>query len=255
MGYIIKASCGCHCGLRRRKNEDNFYFDGKCLYKDNDGLKEPACLEEPLKKGSFYCVFDGMGGERFGEVASYAAARQMQQIQRKLSDFLISDGKYLQRMVGKLNDAVVEAQKAMLTERMGSTLVGFYFSGRYVYTCNVGDSRAYRRRKGELLQLSVDHTEKITGKENKKAPLSQYLGFGSEDLELDPHIAKDSLEAGDLYLLCSDGLTDMLTDKEITDVMQSCDNPQSCVKKLIDRALEQGGRDNVTVIVCKIVER
>lgn len=255
MGYIIQAACGCHCGLRRRKNEDNFYFDEKCLEKDNEGLKNPAYLEEPLKNGVFYCVFDGMGGENFGEIASYAAARQMQQSQRKLSDFLVSERRYLQRLVDRMNEAVVDAQKALLTERMGSTMVGLYFSGRYVYACNVGDSRAYRLRDGEFLQLSMDHSEKIPGKEDKKAPLSQFLGFGSEDMRLDPHIAKGRIESGDLYLLCSDGLTDMLTNFEIADVMIGCNDPENCVRKLIEQALEQGGKDNVTVIVCKIVER
>ena len=68
MGSIIQAACGCHCGLRCRKNKDNFYFDEKCLEKDNEGLKNPAYLEEPLKNSIFYGVFDGMGGAYFGEI-------------------------------------------------------------------------------------------------------------------------------------------------------------------------------------------
>ena len=255
MGYIIQAACGCHRGLRRRKNEDNFYFDGKCLEQQNNGLKNPAYLEEPLKNGTFYAVFDGMGGENFGEIASYAAARQMQQSQRKLADFLVSEKKYLERLVEQLNDAVTQAQKELLTDRMGSTMVGLYFSGRYVYVCNVGDSRAYRLRAGEFLQISTDHTEKIPTVENQKAPLSQYLGFDSEEIQLDPYIAKGRMEDGDLYLLCSDGLTDMLSNFEIADIMLSCEDVELCVRKLIDKALEQGGRDNITVVVCKVIER
>ena len=255
MGLIIQAACGCHRGLKRRKNEDNFYFDGKCLEQENNGLKNPAYLEEPLKNGVFYGVFDGMGGENFGELASYAAARQMQQSQRKLADFLVSEKKYLERLVEQMNQAVVDVQKALMTNRMGSTMVGLYFSGRYVYACNVGDSRAYRLRNGEFLQISVDHTEKIPEVEGKKAPLSQYLGFDTEEIQLDPYIAKGKVEAEDLYLLCSDGLTDMLSNFEISDIMLNCQDVEACARMLIEKALDHGGKDNITVIVCKIIER
>jgi protein phosphatase len=117
----------------------------------------------------------------------------------------------------------------------------------------VGDSRAYRLRDGEFLQLSVDHVEKRPGREHRKAPLTQYLGFGSDEILLEPHIAKGMIKRDDLYLLCSDGLTDMLSNFEISDIMINNPEPETCVKKLIDAALEHGGRDNVTAIVCRLV--
>jgi protein phosphatase len=70
---------------------------------------------------------------------------------------------------------------------------------------------------------------------------------------IEPHIAKGILQSGDMYLLCSDGLTDMLTNFEISDIMLKSENTEACVCELIDRALEHGGRDNITVIVCKII--
>lgn len=255
MGYIIQAACGCNQGLLRGKNQDNFYFDGKCLEVENNGLKNPVYLEEPLKNGVIYSVFDGMGGERFGEIAAYVAARRMQQCQRKMADFFVSEKKYLTRLVDQMNDAVVAAQEELLTDRMGSTMVGLYFSGRHVYACNVGDSRAYRLRNGEFLQISVDHTVKIPEVEGKKAPLSQYLGFDTEEIQLDPYIAKGKVEAEDLYLLCSDGLTDMLSNFEISDIMLNCQDVESCARMLIEKALDHGGKDNITTIVCKIIER
>ena len=253
MKYLVQAACGCQIGNVRKNNEDNFYFDGKCLELENTGLKHPACLEEPLKNGFSVAVFDGMGGESYGEYASYAAARQMQQTHRTLSDFLIPERKYLLRLTHQLDGAVNQVQQEMHTERVGSTMVGLYFSGRYVYVCNVGDSRAYRLRDGEFLQLSVDHVEKRPGREHRKAPLTQYLGFGSDEILLEPHIAKGMIKRDDLYLLCSDGLTDMLSNFEISDIMINNPEPETCVKKLIDAALEHGGRDNVTTIVCRLV--
>lgn len=252
MARKIEAACGCHIGKIRKNNEDNFYFDGKCLEMDNNGLKHPVFIEDNLKSGLCYAVFDGMGGENFGEHASYAAARQMQLTERTLADFFIPEKKYLERLTDQLNKAVVKAQKTMCTDRMGSTMVSLYFSGRHVYVCNIGDSRAYRLRNGEFLQISVDHVEKRPGKDNKKAPLTQHLGFGSEEIQIEPYIAKGDIEKGDMYLLCSDGLTDMLTNFEISDIMLNCKDAEGCVQSLIQSALEHGGRDNITVIICRL---
>jgi protein phosphatase len=156
-------------------------------------------------------------------------------------------------MITQLNDAVVQVQREMLTDHIGTTMVSLYFSGRYVYVCNIGDSRAYRLRDGEFLQLSVDHVEKYPGRDVKKAPLTQYLGFGSDEIQLEPYIAKGELKRGDMYLLCSDGLTDMLTNFEISDIMLRSTDADSCVRELVQAALEHGGRDNITVIICRII--
>lgn len=253
MRYTIQAACGCNTGKIRKNNEDNFYFDGKCLERENDGLKHPVCVEETLRNGMCIAVFDGMGGENFGEYASYAAARQMQLTERSLLDFFIPEKKYLERLAQQLDEAVVKAQQEMCTDRMGSTMVSLYFAGQYVYVCNVGDSRAYRLRDGEFLQLSTDHIEKRPGRETRKAPLTQHLGFGSDEIEIEPYIAKGKVKRGDMYLLCSDGLTDMLTNFEISDIMFKSEDAESCVQALVQSALEHGGRDNITVIVCRLI--
>lgn len=252
MRFSIDAACGCSTGKIRKNNEDNFYFDDKCLELDNQGLRNPVSFSDRIKNGLCLAIFDGMGGENFGEVAAYTAARQMQSTARALSDYFISERKYLLRLTMKLNDAIVEAKKQLCTDRCGSTMIALYFSSSYVYTCNIGDSRAYRLRDGEFLQLSVDHVEKRPEGERKKAPLTQHLGIDPEDMQIEPYIAKGKISKGDIYLLCSDGLTDMLTNFEISDIMLTCEEPADCAQKLIRVALEHGGRDNITVIVCKI---
>ena len=252
MRLFIDAACGCNIGKIRRNNEDNFFFDDKCLELDNQGLRNTACFSDALKNGLCLAVFDGMGGENFGEVASFTAARQMQTITRSLSDYFVSERKYLLKLTTQLNNAIMEAQKALCTDRCGSTMAALYFSSGYVYACNIGDSRAYRLRDGEFLQLSVDHVEKRPEGERKKAPLTQHLGIDPEDMQIEPYIAKGKIAKGDTYLLCSDGLTDMLTNFEISDILMTCDEPTECVHKLIQLALEHGGRDNITVIVCRI---
>ena len=253
MRFSIDAACGCNIGKVRKNNEDNFFFDDKCLELDNQGMRNTACFSDTLKNGLCLAVFDGMGGENYGEVASFTAARQMQTVTRSLTDYFVSERKYLLKLTAQLNDAIVEAKKELCTDRCGSTMAALYFSSGCVYTCNIGDSRAYRLRDREFLQLSVDHVEKIPEGECKKAPLTQHLGIDPEDMQIEPYIAKGKISKGDTYLLCSDGLTDMLTNFEISDIMMSCEEPVDCVHKLIQAALEHGGRDNITVIVCKIV--
>lgn len=252
MPYILDAACLCNTGKVRKNNEDNFFFDGRCLEVDNSGLKHPVTMTKTLRRELCVAIFDGMGGENFGEVASFAAADCMQYTTRKLKDYFIPERKFLNSLCMKINDAVVAKQQELCTERMGSTMVALYFSHGYVYVCNLGDSRAYRLRDGEFLQLSVDHLEKRE-QTRKKAPLTQHLGISPENFLIEPYIAKGELKRGDRYLLCSDGLTDMLTNLEIDEIMSSTETAGDCVQKLIDAALEKGGKDNVTAIVCRIL--
>ena len=124
-----------------------------------------------------------------------------------------------------------------------------YFASGYAYSCNIGDSRTYRLRDGVFQQLSVDHIEKRPA---GKAPLTQYLGIDPMEMQIEPYIAKGRVERDDVYLLCSDGLTDMLTNFTIANILLNNPSPEKSVESLIRAALEQGGRDNITAIVCKI---
>ncbi len=249
MPYILEAACLCNTGKVRKNNEDNFFFDGRCLPPENDGLKQPITMESPAGSGLCVAVFDGMGGENFGEVASFAAAKCMQQMQ-STKERHVSVREYLNGMCLKINEAVIAKQRELLTERMGSTMVALYFSKKQVHACNLGDSRAYRLRGGTFLQLSEDHVEKREGK--KKNPLTQHLGISPDDFLIEPYIARGELRQGDQYLLCSDGLTDMLTNPEIEEIMTNAPSAEECAQRLVSAAVDKGGRDNVTVIVCRI---
>lgn len=253
MGRLIEAACGCSTGKVRSNNEDNFYFAGQCLDTEHDGLKETLRMETPVGAGVLLSVFDGMGGENFGEVASFAAAhrlRQMMQEKKKPADLFGSPRKYLEKVAGSLNDAVVAAARELRTSRMGTTMAGLYLCRYGAYGVNIGDSRIYRLHDGVLTQLSVDHVERST---RKKAPLTQHLGIDPEEMTIEPWIVKTKPRKGDMYLLCSDGLTDLLADEEIACVMDAAENTPLCAERLIRLALERGGRDNITVIVCKVI--
>lgn len=251
MKFVLEAACACHRGSVRSKNEDNFYFYGKTLEEENEGLRHPVVMEGPLVQNIGFAVFDGMGGENFGERASYSAAREMQKAERE-QDVLMGEKAYLSKLVQRMNNAVVVEEKKLLTSHMGSTLACLYFTNQYVYVCNLGDSRAYRLRNHEFMQISQDHVDARPLHNGGKPAVSQYLGIDPEEVLLDPYIAKGEIKSGDLYLLCSDGLTDMASNFEIADIMLQCEDTADCVRKLIHIALEHGGEDNITAIVCRV---
>ena len=253
MSFTISAACGCHTGKIRKNNEDNFCFAGKHLELMNNGLRGPVAFETRATNGLSFAVFDGMGGENYGEYAALAAAVEMSRNRRSFSDSFLPEQKYLERLTRKLNCAVFGSANELCTAGMGSTMVMLYFTPPYVYACNVGDSRAYRLRGGELRQLSKDHVCEMRPGSVRKAPLSQHLGIDPEEMIVEPYIGKGELRKGDVYLLCSDGLTDMLTDEEIAGLLGKGGTETDKVNGLIGAALDRGGKDNVTVIVCRIL--
>jgi len=256
MKYKIEASCGCHIGRIRSNNEDNFYFNGRILQQDHISLRHPACQQFTTDTDVILAVFDGMGGEEHGEIASFVAANTMMDCHKALQRYIKSPRDFLKESCDEMNERICKKAKELNTTRMGSTVVSLFFSSDEIYSCNIGDSKAFRMRDGELLQLSQDHIDflPLPGMEapKRKPRLSQHLGIPSEELRLVPYIAKGELKAGDLYLICSDGLTDMLSNVEICAILKESNNIKECVDKLIEKALSNGGKDNITLILCRI---
>lgn len=252
MVFRLEAACLCDTGRLRKNNEDNFYFNGQCLPVENRGLSHPLSGVFSPGKNAFFAVFDGMGGENYGEYAAFAAAdclRSLDGVQNGAAD---KAG--LEELCLRLNDAVVETARKMSTGRMGATLAALSFTAGAVAVCNLGDSRAFRFRDGVFLQLSVDHVSSRMGRSRAKAPLIQYLGIDPEEVVVEPYIAGEPLASGDWYLLCSDGLTDMLSNLEIVSILSRADTAAGCAEELVRAALDRGGRDNVTVITIRAEE-
>ena len=243
--YILSAACACQTGRLRTNNEDNFYFDGRCLEVENKGLRHPVTMRTELRREVCLAVFDGIGGEDFGEIAAFTAAQGMRLELAKLDDYIIPERRFLQEMCSQLNALVRRRREELHTGRMGTTMAALLFSQDYVYVCNLGDSRAYRLRNGEFLQLSQDHVQRAP--EEKKGPLTRFLGMESAS-GAEPYIAKGQLERGDWYLICSDGLTDALTNLEIDHILLHSPDPEQCVRSLTEQAQQNGARDNVTAI-------
>ncbi|MBQ1821538.1 MAG: serine/threonine-protein phosphatase [Clostridia bacterium] len=252
MIFQLSAACGCSIGRVRSNNEDNFYFDGAVLPEANRGLSGFVSKKIPLESESGFAVFDGMGGEEYGEKASYAASETIRSKMEQRKRFAIGPRVLLNELCVEMNRAVCKRQKELYVTRMGTTAAILLFVPDEVYACNLGDSRIYRLRDNELLQVSVDDTEKVPEGVGRKAGLTQFLGIPEDELALEPHIVKSELKRGDIYLICSDGLTDMLSNLEICMILREHISVRQCVQHLVSGALKNGGRDNITAIVIRV---
>lgn len=247
--YCITAACGCNVGKVRRNNEDNFYFDGHFLPKENSGLENINYYKGALDQPIFFGVFDGMGGEANGEEAAYLAAKMMWKQVRAPGEL----PKVLLDICTGANQKICQAAREHGIGIMGSTAVLLGLEGKVAYLVNIGDSRAYLYRDGVLIQMSKDHTDQFifapSDMPRRKARLTQYLGIEPEDMVIEPYAAQFEIRSGDMLLMCSDGLTDMVDEDNIKKILQNEVEAGKSVEALINRALAQGGKDNTTAII------
>lgn len=240
VAYKIHYSCISHKGFRRSMNQDNFICDGR--YREDENSRMQGCMS--AGSPSVFGVFDGMGGEERGEVASLIAARRAsafsvgQDIAADLAKYCIDS-----------NEDICRYARDNGIAGMGTTAAMLVFSGEEVAVCNIGDSKVFHFADGKMGQVSQDHV--AIAAYGRKPPLSQNLGIPPTELLIEPYIAQGQCRDGDVYLICSDGLTDMVSLDEICSMLAG-KVFREIAPGLVDRALANGGKDNVTVIVCKV---
>ena len=247
MTYIEYAAV-CHKGLIRDKNQDNLWCDNMYLNAVNEGL--PEILTGTLDAISLpvFAVFDGMGGEQQGEIAAFLAANSFNIL---LQENDRSEAKkFLFNACTEMNKKITLYQTENHINNMGTTTAILLCGTDAIYVCNVGDSRIYQYSSKKLSQISIDHVGICMN--NRKAPLTQNLGIPEEEFIIEPYIAKGAYKSSAQYLICSDGLTDMVDDKQVTEIFKKTKNPLETAESLMGLALSNGGADNVTLIVCKI---
>ena len=199
---------------------------------------------------------DGMGGHRNGEQASGTA---VEVVGTSLSGSTGTAA--LQEAVAQANSAIFEIA-AQQPHTMGTTVVAVSLQGQAIHFAHVGDSRLYRLRGNELLQLTHDHslvqelvdegmmTSEQARSSEQKNIITRALGL---EAEVEIELGEEPLQAGDSYLLCSDGLSNMLEDEGIAQRLVGESLPE-VVSGLVDAANERGGSDNISVIVIRIWE-
>ena len=256
----IKCSCRCDKGNIRDNNEDNYYFQGMFLDADNESLDKTLTVsmeaDEIKDHGIFMAVFDGMGGVSHGELAAYEATKYADEFKSRFTRATVGgEADMLAALCKGMNMRVHSAAIKSGVSVMGTTMASLYFYGDQVWSCNVGDSRCYRYRAGVLEQLSVDHVEELYYIDrinwNRKPGLIQYIGMDPEEILLEPAISGSDVQDEDNYLICSDGLTDMVTEADIAAMISDASDTEEAANSLVDMALANGGKDNITVIVCR----
>ena len=251
MAYQIEYAYTCHIGKVRGNNEDNFWCCGETLPADNQGTEKIHTGIISGDKTPVLAVFDGMGGESCGEMAAYLASAEFGRYYEENRRHLKKEPEnFINGACRSMNEAVCSYGRENRIRSMGTTVAMTLFAPDALYACNLGDSRIYLSGDGQFRQLSTDHV--LGGNMLGKAPLTQYLGIPMEQLMLEPSVAEIRYQEGNRILLCSDGMTDMLTDGEIADILTRESSLRETVEIFLERVLKKGGRDNVTIILCEI---
>jgi len=226
------------------------------------------------ESGNFMLLADGMGGHERGAEASQTALRiiheylQPEVLQEKLMDITQVEDVPMEiiGLSALVGDAVDEAnsvlytrnQEAQLKKYMGTTVVGLVpvTVGEYMLWFHVGDSRLYRWRDSNLECLTTDHSayaewvkQGRQGEKPSKNIITRAIGPSAGS---SAEIGWENWQPSDIYILCSDGLTDMVTDDEIIDILNSGKNVNDTTAQLVAAAIEAGGKDNTSVIVCQV---
>jgi PPM family protein phosphatase len=266
----IDVAALSHPGHVRSNNEDHFLVTrlGRTLETMITSLPDGEVPELAEEVNYVMIVADGMGGHAAGEVASRMAISAIVSLALDIPDWIFKLDEEHAREIADRTRARVREVGAMLVERgakdpalsgMGTTLTAARSLGRDLQITHVGDSRAYLFRAGRLHHLTRDHTyaqllvdlgqlESIDqAKPRHRHVLTNALGGSDRDVKVDVDLMK--LEDGDRVLLCSDGLTEMVDDKTIAGILADAPGAHQACEVLVQRALDNGGRDNVTVIV------
>jgi PPM family protein phosphatase len=252
MSLRIEVARRTHVGMKRTHNEDNLLV---------------------LPDENLYCVADGMGGHSSGEIASKIAVEELAEFFRmtsvdqdctwpyKMDKSRNYDENRLQTGIKLANVRIFERSNSDARYRgMGTTIVTVHFRKGLAYVAHVGDSRVYLLRRGALQQLTEDHSllndylksKKLTPEEIEAFPHKNVIvrALGMKD-SVQVDVARVEPEPGDVFLLCSDGLSGMLPDEKIQETLNTTENLEVACSALIDLANEAGGNDNVTCILTR----
>ncbi|SOD63723.1 protein phosphatase [Streptomyces zhaozhouensis] len=239
MSLSLRFAAGSHVGMIRAHNEDSGYAGPRLL-----------------------AIADGMGGQAAGEVASSEVISTLVPLDDDIpgSDLLTSLDASVQRANEQLRGMVSDDPRL---DGMGTTLTALLWTGQRMGVVHVGDSRAYLLRDGELTQITQDHTwvqrlvdeGRITEEEATTHPQRSLLmrALGSAD-RIEADLSIREVRPGDRYLLCSDGLSGVVSLETMRDAMVTNAAPQDTVRELIELALRGGGPDNITCIIADVVD-
>lgn len=267
--FAVRSYGLTDAGKVRKSNEDNFLIANmvKALQVEQTSLPH-AKLQQSGRQGHLFIVADGMGGHVAGEEASAMAIDSVESfVLDTLKWFARGKEQDHDQVLREFRDAVLQVNARVLSEAaqrpelhgMGTTLTLAYNLGDELFIAHVGDSRCYLCRSGKLYRLTQDHTlvedlvragalaPEDVAKHRLRHVITNSVGGHSPEIKVEIHKAR--LEADDRVLLCSDGLTEMVTDDEIARVLDGDCDPEFACHRLVQAANDAGGSDNITVVV------
>ena len=242
MACMIEYYYASSIGKCRKANQDNFSCRGEYMESENQGtggVQKGTCS---TKEQPVFGVFDGMGGEERGEMAAYIASKHMSEFdfgkEGAEKDFFT--------FCTQANRQICQYAEENQVSSMGTTAAIIRFEKKKSCLCNIGDSKIFLFSEGNLTQLSYDHVGIAAF--GRKPPLTQNLGIPEDEMIIEPYVAAGEFTPGEVYLICSDGITDMLSEQQIQQILS--ENPgKEAAEKLLEGALVNGGRDNITFIL------
>ena len=239
MTLVLRYAVRSDVGLLREGNEDSAYAGPRLL-----------------------AVADGMGGHAAGEVASSLTIASMAKL-----DSEPPGGDMLAELAAAVAAANTRLQEMIIAnpavEGMGTTLTALFWSDGHAAVCHIGDSRGYLLREGELYQITHDHTLVQSLVDEGRISVDDVSTHPQRSLLLraldgrsvaEPDLSVHDAQVGDRYLLCSDGLSGVVTDEALREAMATIEDPEAVTRQLIELALHGGGPDNITCIVADVVD-
>lgn len=266
-----KAVCYTHIG-KRTNHEDNYLFNGRYLISDMQremlDHRLICVVSDDASRVRYFAVSDGMGGHNAGEVASRICVEKLASLKNLIQNCSnVKEAVTLfQSAIAEINSDVCELSNSHIELKgMGATLVLFVVCGAESAILNVGDSRAYYFdfNNNALTQITKDNTEGqrmldlglLTRKEMLEFParknLSRYIGYGQNGFVLQADAYYPSLENG-ILILCSDGISDSLSDNQIAEILLSTSDLERAGKRLIEEAVSTHNADNATVMLIPV---
>lgn len=243
MYYYLEYVYACHRGKIRRKNQDNLVRGRLFLPEKHDSIPITSIKAERPNEPFLLAVFDGMGGASNGETASWIAAETFHNWNLQRREVSLIDG------CMESNRRIVQFAQQQRLCTCGTTAAMLLFENTGIIRCNIGDSRIYRIRDGTIQLLSEADIFPETG--NRKPYLFQHLGIPENEMAIQPHTERYDITEEDLYLICSDGLSDMITDRSMLYIIRNANTEQAGIA-LLQSALDAGGQDNITFFLIRV---
>lgn len=258
MANQMKAAVRSGMGRIRTNNEDAYYFNGQ--FPTLETIDTEAAVQGTFSlQDNLFGVSDGIGGAFSGEVASTKTVAHLETLQKVLQTERFADA--IIPWTREVNRLVSQAVPGG-----GCTIAMVYVNDQALHVAHVGDSRVYRLHQGQLICMTKDHSKvqmlldagMITPKEAAVHPqrhmVVRYIGMDEEENGIcTASVARPMpLIHGDRYLICTDGVTDMLDSQALTDLLAQNKETDTCAQAIYDRALGAGGLDNTTLIVLDV---